>query len=320
MSLPRRSGLAPQLRITPPVKEALTCNRPVVALESTIICHGMPYPDNVRTALAVESVVRDAGAVPATIAILGGALCVGLDDDDIEELGRKGTAVAKVSTRDLPVIVSEQADGATTVAATMIIAAMAGIRVFATGGIGGVHRDVAETLDISADLTELSRNPVAVVCAGVKSVLDIGRTLEYLETMGVPVLGFGTDDLPAFYARSSGHRVDRRYDQPAAIAKLMHAKWSMGLNGGLVIGNPVPEDFALDAASIEAVISSALEDMRALGVHGKETTPFLLARIAERTGGESLAANVALIKNNARLAAEIAAQFVSLGQGDADGR
>ena len=291
------------------VAEALASGKPVVALESTIISHGMPYPKNVETAAAVEDIVREAGAIPATIAILGGRLKVGLSADEIQHLGKQGTNVIKCSRRDLPFVTARKEDGATTVAATMIIAAMAGIRVFATGGIGGVHRGVQETMDISADLEELARTSVAVVCAGIKSVLDIGRTLEYLETKGVPVVGFGTDTLPAFYTRESGFGVDYRVDTAAEVAAAMNIKWDMGLEGGMVVAVPIPEEHALDSDEIDGVIDEAITEMQRQGITGKDTTPFLLARIAERTGGRSLEANIQLVKNNARVAAEIAVEY-----------
>ena len=291
------------------VAEALASGKPVVALESTIISHGMPYPKNVETAAAVEDIVREAGAIPATIAILNGRLKVGLSADEIQHLGKQGTNVIKCSRRDLPFVTARKEDGATTVAATMIIAAMAGIRVFATGGIGGVHRGVQETMDISADLEELARTSVAVVCAGIKSVLDIGRTLEYLETKGVPVVGFGTDTLPAFYTRESGFGVDYRVDTAAEVAAAMNIKWEMGLEGGMVVAVPIPEEHALDSDEIDGVIDEAITEMQRQGITGKDTTPFLLARIAERTGGRSLEANIQLVKNNARVAAAIAGEF-----------
>jgi pseudouridine-5'-phosphate glycosidase len=295
------------LDIAPEVADALAEQRPVVALESTIISHGMPYPRNVETALAVEQSVRDRSATPATIAVLGGKLKVGLGENEITLLGKRGENIVKTSRRDLPVIVTTGSDGATTVAATMIIAAMAGIRVFATGGIGGVHRGAEETMDISADLDELARSNVAVVCAGIKSVLDVARSLEYLETRGVPVIGYGTNELPAFYTRSSGHAVDHRADSAAEVAEIARTKWNMGLDGGLVVANPVPEDHALRNRQIDAVIDEAIEVMNRRGISGKDTTPFLLARIAEQTGGRSLEANIALVLSNARLAADIAA-------------
>jgi pseudouridine-5'-phosphate glycosidase len=295
-----------RLDIAQEVADALQRDAAVVALESTIISHGMPYPDNVETARRVERAVREGGAIPATIAILGGRLKVGLGDEEIRYLGERGQAVIKTSRRDIPFVVSRGEDGATTVAASMIVAAMAGIRVFATGGIGGVHRGVAETMDISADLEELAGTDVAVVCAGVKSVLDIGRTLEYLETKGVAVVGYRTDRLPAFYTPSSAYPVDYRADSAAEIAAALNAKRDMGLAGGTVIANPIPAAHALDEREIDAVIEAALADMDDLGITGKDTTPFLLAKIAERTDGRSLRANIELVVNNARLAAEIA--------------
>jgi pseudouridine-5'-phosphate glycosidase len=297
------------LDITTEVAEALQEGKPVVALESTIISHGMPYPRNVETAAAVEEVVRHGGATPATVAILDGRLKVGLSVSEIERLGKTGADVIKCSRRDLPFIVADKTDGATTVAATMIIAAMAGIRIFATGGIGGVHRGVEETLDISADLEELARTNVAVVCAGIKSVLDIGRTLEYLETHGVPVVGYETDSLPAFYTRDSGFPVDYRVDEAAAVADAMKAKWQMNLQGGLVIAVPVPEKYAIENDEVNLVIEDAIIEMNKRGITGKDTTPFLLASIAERTGGRSLNTNIQLVLNNARVAAEISAEF-----------
>ena len=297
------------LDIAPGVAAALAAGEPVVALESTIISHGMPYPDNVETALAVEQAVLEGGALPATIAIIEGRLKVGLSADEIRHIGRRGPDVIKCSRRDLPFVVARKEDGATTVAATMIIAAMAGIRVFATGGIGGVHRGVEETLDVSADLDELARTNVAVVCAGIKSVLDIGRTLEYLETKGVPVVGYRSDTLPAFYAQSSGFGVDYRIESAAEAAAAMRTKWKLGLDGGLVIAAPVPEASALASEEIDGVIDEALTEMQRRGITGKDTTPFLLASIAERTGGRSLEANIQLVLNNARIAAEIATAF-----------
>ena len=288
------------------VDDALAAKQPVVALESTIISHGMPWPDNFETALKVEEVVRQAGAVPATVAIIGGQPRAGLTQDELERLARAGTSAAKVSLRDLPIVAARHMDGATTVAATMRIAASAGIPVFATGGIGGVHRGVERTLDVSADLTELGKTPVAVVCAGIKSVLDIPKTLEYLETLGVPVLGYQSDELPAFYARSSGQPVDARVESAAEIADILSAKRRLQLEGGVIIANPVPEAHALAPAQIDGVIDEALAEADARGIRGKDITPFLLGRIAERSGGDSLAANIALIRSNARLAAEIA--------------
>ena len=298
------------LDIAPDVAATLQDGGPVVALESTIISHGMPYPQNVKTALQLEQKVRDGGVTPATIAVLGGRLKVGLSEDEINHLGKLGPQFIKTSRRDLPFVVARKEDGATTVAATMIIAAMAGIHIFATGGIGGVHRGVEDTLDISADLEELARTNVAVVCAGIKSVLDIGRTLEYLETKGVPVVGYQTDTLPAFYTRSSGYPIDYRVDDVAEIVHALRIKWHMGLEGGMVIANPIPVEHALDDDEIEGVIAEAIAEMTRTGITGKDATPFLLARIAERTGGRSLEANIQLVLNNARLAAAIAVQFV----------
>ena len=298
--------------IAPEVEEALREGRPVVALESTIICHGMPHPKNVETAVKVEQIVRENAAVPATVAILHGRLKVGLSSREINYLGNKGQQVIKSSRRDIPFIVARKDDGATTVAATMIFAAMAGIRVFATGGIGGVHRGVEATMDVSADLEELARTNVAVVCAGVKSVLDIGRTLEYLETRGVPVIGYQTDNLPAFYTRDSSFPVDYRIDSAQDVAATMKAKWDLHINGGMVVANPVPQEHALDLAEIDAVIDEAILEMNRQGIVGKDTTPFLLSRIAEQTKGRSLETNIQLVLNNAKLAAEIAAEYATL--------
>jgi pseudouridine-5'-phosphate glycosidase len=297
------------LDISAEVAAAISAGKAVVALESTIISHGMPYPQNVETAVLVEDTVRQAGAVPATIAVLNGRLKAGLTAEEIQQLGKRGTDVVKCSRRDLPFVVARNEDGATTVAATMIIAAMAGIRVFATGGIGGVHRGVEETMDVSADLDELARTNVAVVCAGIKSVLDIGRTLEYLETKGVPVVGFQTDTLPAFYTRESAYPVDYCVESAAEAAAAITAKGKMRLDGGMVIAVPIPAEHALDRDEINAVIEEALAEMGRLGITGKETTPFLLGRIAEKTGGKSLEANIQLVINNARVAAEIAVEL-----------
>ena len=295
------------LDITPEVELALKEGRPVVALESTIISHGMPYPQNVETALLVEDTIRKNGATPATIAVIGGRLKAGLSKREIEYLGKTGTAVTKASRRDLPVLVAEGRDGATTVATTMIIAALAGIRIFATGGIGGVHRGAEVTMDISADLEELARTPVMVICAGAKSILDLGLTLEYLETKGVPVIGYGTEELPAFYTRKSGFKVDYRLDTPEELAQVFKAKLEMGLVGGMLVTNPIPEEYSMDHERINAAIDQAIEDSHKLGIHGKETTPYLLARIKDLTGGDSLASNIQLVLNNARLAAKTAA-------------
>lgn len=298
--------------ISPEVATTLREGNAVVALESTIVSHGMPYPRNVETALQVQATVRQHGAVPATIAILDGRLKAGITDTEIEYLGKKGQRFIKTSRRDLPFIVARKGNGATTVAATMIIAAMANIRVFATGGIGGVHRGVEETLDVSADLEELARTNVAVVCAGIKSVLDIGRTLEYLETKGVPVVGYRTESLPGFYTRDSGFAVDYRIDSAEDAADAIKAKWDLQLQGGMVIANPIPKEFALDPNDIASVIDDAIVEMNRQGITGKDTTPFLLARIAEQTGGKSLDANVRLVLNNAMVAAKIALAFARL--------
>ena len=303
----------PILDIAPEVVHALNTGLPVVALESTIISHGMPYPQNVATAMQVEAEVRVQGAVPATIAIVNGRLKAGLSAQEIESLGRNGREAVKVSRRDIPFIVAAGKTGATTVASTMIIAAMAGIRIFATGGIGGVHRGAEHSFDISADLQELATTPVAVVCAGAKSILDLRLTLEYLETHGVPVVGYQTHSLPAFFTRESGFPVDYRMDTSVEIANVLHAKWSMGLKGGMVIANPIPEAFAMPRARIDQAIEQALRDAQVLKVGGKESTPFLLARVSELTGGDSLAANIQLVLNNARLAAAIGADLVALG-------
>ena len=296
----------PHLDIHPEVAAALAAGEPVVALESTIISHGMPFPQNVETALAVEAEVRAHGAVPATIAVLDGRLKAGLTPEQIRTLGRAGLGVTKASRRDLPVLVAKGAHGATTVAATMIVAALAGIRVFATGGIGGVHRGAETSFDISADLQELAHTPVAVVCAGIKSILDLALTREYLETHGVPLIGYGTDTLPAFYSRDSGHGVDVRLDTPAEVAAVLRAQWALGYPGGLVVANPVPEAHAMPRERIDAAIAQALAEATAQGISGKASTPFLLQRVAELTGGQSLAANIQLVLNNARLAARVA--------------
>ena len=298
------------LELSPAVKAALMAGEPVVALESTIISHGMPYPQNVETALRVEAAVREAGATPATVAVIGGKLKAGLSAAEIEYLGKKGRAVAKASRRDLAVLASRGADGACTVATTMIIAHLASIKVFATGGIGGVHRGAETTMDISADLEELGRTPVLVVCAGAKAILDLGLTLEYLETKGVPVIGYGTEELPAFYTRTSGFKVDYRLDTPEEIAAAFRAQQEMGLGGGMLVANPIPEEYSMDPARIGAAIDQAVADAKALGIRGKETTPYLLARVKDLTGGDSLEANIQLVLNNARLAARTARALV----------
>ncbi len=302
----------PYLDIHPDVAAAVAARRPVVALESTIISHGMPYPHNVATALQVEAEIRAHGATPATIAIIGGRLKAGLSKDEIEHLGQTGRSVVKVGRRDMPFIVASGATGATTVASTMIIAAMAGICVFATGGIGGVHRGAETSFDISADLQELATTAVAVVCAGAKSILDLRLTLEYLETHGVPVVGYQTHALPAFFTRGSDYAVDYRLDTAAEIARAMHAKWAMGLRGGLVIANPIPPAFAMPRSVVDPAIAQALQEAAAQNIQGKETTPFLLARVNALTGGHSLASNIQLVLNNARLAAAIAVEYAKL--------
>lgn len=295
------------LKLSREVAEALASSRPVVALESTIISHGMPYPQNVETARTCERIIRENGAVPATCAILGGKLCVGLEAEQLTYLGRAGHSVTKASRRDIARLVAQNKDGATTVAATMILAKMAGIRIFATGGIGGVHRGAGTTMDISADLEELSRTDVTVVCAGAKSILDLGLTLEYLETKGVPVIGYGTQELPAFYTRSSGFKVDCRMDTPEEIAAALRAGYGLGLGCGTLVVNPIPESYSMDPAYIGGAIDAAVAEAAAKGIRGKEITPFLLSRIQEATAGKSLESNIALVYNNAELAARIAA-------------
>lgn len=297
------------LEISPEVSDALSNGRPVVALESTIISHGMPYPQNLETALHVEKIIRENGAVPATIAIIGGKLKAGLSEAEIEHLAKKGLDVPKASRRDLPVLLARGSDGATTVTTTMMIAHMAGISVFATGGIGGVHRGAETTMDISADLEELAQTPVMVICAGAKSILDLGLTLEYLETKGVPVIGFGTEELPAFYTRSSGFGVDYRIDTPNELASAFHAQREMGLKTGMLVANPIPEEFAMDRRVIDAAIAEAVRESAEQGVRGKELTPFLLAKVKDLTGGDSLESNIRLVYNNARVAAMTAAEL-----------
>lgn len=299
------------LEIKPEVLKALSDNQPVVALESTIISHGMPYPQNVETAKRVEEIIRSEGAIPATIAILNGKIKIGLTEEELEYLG-KAQDVLKVSRRDLPFVVAKAQNGATTVAATMICAELAGIAVFVTGGIGGVHRGAQETFDISADLTELEKTSVAVVCAGAKSILDLGLTLEYLETAGVPVLGYQTKELPAFYTRQSGFEVDYQMDTPEEVAEVMHQKWSLGLEGGLVVANPIPQAYQMDKSFIDDIIASALKNADVLGIKGKDTTPFLLSEIKKLTGGSSLEANIQLVYNNALVGANIAKAYAML--------
>lgn len=302
----------PLLDLQPEVAAALAAGRPVVALESTIISHGMPWPQNAETAQAVEAEVRAHGAVPATIAVLDGRLKAGLSASEIQRLARSGPQMAKLSRRDLGLVVARGGSGATTVAATMIVAALAGIRVFATGGIGGVHRGAETSFDISADLQELARTPVAVVCAGAKSILDLRLTLEYLETHGVPVLGWRTSELPAFFCRESGLGVDARVESAEEIARAMQAQWALGLHGGLVIANPIPEAHALPRERVDQAIDEALADASAQGISGKAVTPFLLARVNALTGGNSLASNIQLVLANARLAAAVAAAHAAL--------
>ena len=300
------------LDINPEVAQAVARGKPVVALESTIISHGMPYPQNVETALRVEQIIRDNGAVPATIAILGGRLKAGLTKEEIEYLGKKGQDVIKASRRDLAALVAKGEDGATTVTTTMMIAHMAGIPIFATGGIGGVHRGAETTMDVSADLEELAQTGVTVVCAGAKAILDLKLTLEYLETHGVPVLGYQTEELPAFYTRTSGLQVDYRVDTPEELAKIMKVQRDLGLKSGILVTNPIPQEYSMDADRINAVIDQAIQEANEKGIHGKETTPFLLAKVKEITGGDSLDANIQLVFNNARLAARTAAAYCKL--------
>ena len=300
------------LDVNPEVAEAIANGKPVVALESTIISHGMPYPQNVETALNVERIIRENGAVPATIAIIGGRLKAGLTAEEIEYFGKKGQAIHKASRRDLAVLCARGEDGATTVTTTMIIAHMAGIKIFATGGIGGVHRGAETTMDISADLEELGQTPVMVVCAGAKSILDLGLTLEYLETKGVPVIGFGTKELPAFYTRQSGFGVDYRIDTAQELAKAFKVQNELGFKGGMLVANPIPEEYAMPLETINAAIDQAIAECNEKGIKGKETTPFLLARVAELTGGNSLASNIQLVYNNAKVAAQTAVHYCNM--------
>ena len=303
------TDLKKYLEISPEVQKALDEGRPVVALESTIISHGMPYPQNVETALNVEKIIRDNGAVPATTAIIGGKLRVGLSKDEIDYIGKKGLKVTKASRRDIPVLVARGEDGATTVAATMILANLAGVSVFATGGIGGVHRGAETTMDISADLEELASTPVMVICAGAKSILDLGLTLEYLETHGVSVLGYQTEELPAFFTRKSGFKVDYRMDTPKELAAAFKAKNDLGLRGGMVVANPIPEEYAMDADYISKSIAEAIDEANAKGIKGKDTTPFLRDKLEKITGGSSLKANIQLVYNNAKVATQIACEL-----------
>lgn len=299
------------LKINPEVKKALDEGTPVVALESTIISHGMPYPQNIEMAKTVESIIRENGAIPATIAILNGELKVGLSPEELEYLG-KSDSVLKASRRDLPFIVAKKLDGATTVASTMIIAALAGIKVFATGGIGGVHRGAQQTFDISADLQELAHTNVAVVCAGCKSILDIGLTLEYLETNGVPVVGYKTQEFPAFYTRKSGFNVDYKVDSSAELALALKSKWDLNLNGGVVVSNPIPEEFEMDYDTINSAIEDALKEADEKGIRGKESTPFLLGKVKAITAGKSLDSNIQLVYNNAKVGAKLAVELSKL--------
>ena len=302
------------LDVNPEVAAAVKEGRPVVALESTIISHGMPYPQNVETALNVEKVIRENGAVPATIAIIGGRLKAGLTADEIEYFGKKGMEITKASRRDIAAIISRGMDGATTVTTTMMIAHMAGINIFATGGIGGVHRGAETTMDISADLEELAQTPVMVVCAGAKAILDLGLTLEYLETKGVPVIGYQTDELPAFYTRRSGFGVDYRMDTPEELAKLLITQQAMPNAGGVLVTNPIPEQYSMDHEVINKAIDEAVADSIRDGIHGKETTPYLLAKVKEITGGDSLESNIQLVYNNAKLAALTAVEYCKLNK------
>ena len=299
----------PYLDIKPEVAQAIKEGKPVVALESTIISHGMPYPQNVETALNVEKIIRENGAVPATIAIIGGRLKAGLTPEEIEYFGKKGTAITKASRRDLAALCARGEDGSTTVTTTMMLAYMAGIKIFATGGIGGVHRGAETSMDISADLEELANTPVMVICAGAKAILDLNLTLEYLETHGVPVIGYGTEELPAFYSRHSGLKVDYRMDSPEEIAAAFKVQADLGMKGGMLVTNPIPEAYAMDDQGINEAIEQALSEAAAQGIHGKETTPFLLARVKDLTGGDSLDANIKLVYNNAKLAAQVAKAY-----------
>ena len=300
------------LNVSKEVKEALKNNQPVVALESTIISHGMPYPKNVETALAVEKIIRDNGAIPATIAVIGGKLTVGCSEEEIALLGKQGLSVPKVSRRDIPFVVAQKANGATTVAATMYIASLAGIDVFATGGIGGAHRGSEKTMDISADLDELQQTNVMVVCAGAKSILDIGLTLECLETRGVAVVGYQTEDMPAFYTQKSGYKVDYKLDTPKQIAEAFYCKNAVGLRGGMLVANPIPKQYAMDEQRINAAIAEALAEADQAGISGKKITPFLLDKVQKLTGGDSLESNIELVFNNAKLASNVAKELCAI--------
>ena len=302
-----------KIKVAEEVKKALADGKAVVALESTIISHGMPYPQNVETALRVEEEVRKSGAVPATIAIIDGVPTVGCNREEIEKLGKEGLTVTKVSRRDIHIVIAKGLNGATTVASTMILAEKAGVKIFATGGIGGVHRGAEKTMDISADLDELSKTNVTVVCAGAKSILDLNLTMEYLETKGVAVIGYGTDELPAFFTRESGIKVGYRMDTPKEIAESMKAKEDMGLEGGMLVTNPIPEEYSMDVEVIGEAIDKAVKEAEEKGVKGKDITPFLLDKIQKITGGDSLASNIQLVLNNARLASQIAVELSKLG-------
>ena len=301
-----------KIKVNPEVQKALDEGRPVVALESTIISHGMPYPQNVETALQVENIVRENGGVPATIGIIDGVGVVGMTPEEIEEFGKKGQEIPKVSRRDLPMIMASGSWGATTVATTMILANLGGVEFFVTGGIGGVHRGAEQTMDISADLEELSRTNVTVICAGAKAILDLPKTLEVLETKGVPVLGYTTDELPAFYTRKSGLKVDYKVNTPKEAAEIVRMKRELKLDGGVLITNPIPEEDSMDADKINAVIDDALKEMDEKGIKGKDCTPFLLAKVAEITEGKSLEANIKLVFNNAKVGTQIAKEYCAL--------
>lgn len=301
-----------KIKVNPEVQKALDEGRPVVALESTIISHGMPYPQNVETALQVENIVRENGGVPATIGIIDGVGVVGMTPEEIEEFGKKGQEIPKVSRRDLPMIMASGSWGATTVATTMILANLGGVEFFVTGGIGGVHRGAEQTMDISADLEELARTNVTVICAGAKAILDLPKTLEVLETKGVPVLGYTTDELPAFYTRKSGLKVDYKVNTPKEAAEIVRMKRELKLDGGVLITNPIPEEDSMDADKINAVIDDALKEMDEKGIKGKDCTPFLLAKVAEITEGKSLEANIKLVFNNAKVGTQIAKEYSDL--------
>jgi pseudouridine-5'-phosphate glycosidase len=300
------------LNIHPKIQEALKNKQAIVALESTIISHGMPYPKNLETAIMLEEEVKKQGAIPATIALINGKIKVGLTRDELIFLAKEGTKVIKTSRRDIPYVLVNKLTGATTVAATMIAADKAGIKIFATGGIGGVHRGASQTFDVSADLQELAKTNVAVVCAGIKAILDLKLTLEYLETLGVPVLGYQTDELPAFYTRKSGYKVDYSMQNPKEIAQLLQTKWDLGIEGGAIIANPIPKEYSLDFDLMTGAINKAIQEQNKLGIKGKESTPFLLAKVKELTQGKSLDSNIELVKNNVILAAKIAIQYVKL--------